>query len=1127
MELNSFYFKTIVGMDNRIDDLDLNGERVVLARNCRFQQKPGAAKKRPPLSYYNSTSLSEKGVLGSYRFYSEFGVRQIMTVDNKVYVVSPDGYELIRTLQTTGRRMVFQTYKNLLIASNGYDAIFCYDGSSDYVTWELGACKATVGSGTGITKTDISYKITIDDDAYICDAVSNVLSVTDKSIVLSNIPLGPLGTANRKIYRKDSGTSGQYKLVHTINDNITTEWTDTNATASGASIGTATDEIPKGTILLIHRERLFISGDPEEPNSIFYSDAFLPWFIQRYTASSLLEISKDDGDKITGIDVLMGTLICIKQNNIRKVFVASSSANVDPASWYSEDPLSHIGTPAPYSVTKTPKGIIFLGWDGWYIYDGTSTPKQIIQQFDINSINKSRYADVVAYYNNNTFYATYHDAETSSETFDRVLVFNMNVMEMSIDNINVSSFSSASGVNESNELFLGDSTKGVLYIAEESFTRFTVSDKNQLEGQEMVEDVFISKNKIQLGENVNPTAIPEGLCILWDTVEFGPGPGWDEITTGDGYYIKISTEAALQKTGTGSHSHTFSVTTSTYSGPWIGVEDPEGPERLAASPITHSHSTTLIGTKDFEPYNVKFRIFRKNTVTTEYQFPIGSIIFWDQTNAPVGFIPMNQVYGAGYAKLGTADLGYEIITTHYHVAEGTFNHDVRWVDNRGEGTPYYGVDDYHSFSLDSSYVDGKDVQMKRVEFLFIKKISHSEEPLDGINKYAYCLFDSAVGGDWEDMTTSLNDRYIKSSNAYGTNDTDALTHTHTFTSKSTTEKYSTMAGTNEVPVLPNHSHTVSITSTTDALSIKTITFKIGRKALGKTVVWNAAYETKHVAGALISSVFNTNIDLFEMFYWNTLMPTGSDIKFLMRTGETEVSVSTGVSATCSSSVFTTATPVFANGDLVTVSATSMPGDVHIDMLYTVGDVSSNTFKLYYNGEEVETSSDGSGIKIKKWTPIVVDKSTSVAMSLPQCKYFQYLIVFESTDSRTAMPTIILSNGYFYQFYYKNYGNYAETGVDFIYETGFMNANAPTVDKIFKGIALQHEGYDGDVVVTWATDNATNSFTIPLSKFPKKWSSFFHDKAMGSVVSIRISKNDLNDFLIKEFKITFEEQPIIL
>ncbi len=120
----------------------------------------------------------------------------------------------------------------------------------------------------------------------------------------------------------------------------------------------------------MHRERLFITGNLNEPNKIFYSFVYLPHYIQVFTNLDYLEVNPDDGDEIMGIPIQLERMICIKKNSIRKIHVTSAVSGSDPQTWYAEDPVAWIGSPAQWSITQSPKGVIFLGWDHWYLFDG-------------------------------------------------------------------------------------------------------------------------------------------------------------------------------------------------------------------------------------------------------------------------------------------------------------------------------------------------------------------------------------------------------------------------------------------------------------------------------------------------------------------------------------------------------------------------------------------------------------------------------------------------------------------------------------------------------------------------------------------------------------------------------------
>ena len=108
-----------------------------------------------------------------------------------------------------------------------------------------GACTgALAGAGAGnVDDGTHSYKITfVDADGETeGGTTSNVVTVADKStdgqISLTSIPTGSGSVTSRKIYRTIAGDTGNYKLVATLGDNVTTIYTDNTADAGlGADI---------------------------------------------------------------------------------------------------------------------------------------------------------------------------------------------------------------------------------------------------------------------------------------------------------------------------------------------------------------------------------------------------------------------------------------------------------------------------------------------------------------------------------------------------------------------------------------------------------------------------------------------------------------------------------------------------------------------------------------------------------------------------------------------------------------------------------------------------------------------------------------------------------------------------
>jgi len=522
--LKQFYIKPMPGMNSKMETLELEGNYCELARNLRYEVEPGAVVKRDPISFYNTTSSGTGAVMGLYRFYRADGtIVSVKVHGTNIYVGNdaagtwaaltlPAGMSL-----TENKRMAFRTYQGLLIMGNAFDNMMVYDGSSsDKVVWELGSCKCIAGTGAGaITRTNISYQVTMDNDAYICGAVSNeIASVTAKDIELSNIPLGPAGTANRKIYRKSSETGGVYRLVTTIANNYATTYTDTNNDVSGAgAIGAVTDDMPKGNLLQINRERFFLSGDPDNPNKVYYSNPYIPGYIQQTTNLDYMEIDPDDGDEIIGIPIAMGTMSIMKRNTIRKAHISFASGNWDsgggfnlqsggPESWYVDDPLVFTGPVAPWSVLQTQVGVLFLGWNHWYQFDGaTLTP--IVDEFDVSEILSSSYTDVVAHYSKGVLMFSYANATDGNDYHDRVARYNFFRQKLSIDtftrytaatgvtkNTGINCFASYDGDDEMGDVYYGDSRDGFVYRAEDTPLWIRWNKKSQLQDSTL-DDIYI------------------------------------------------------------------------------------------------------------------------------------------------------------------------------------------------------------------------------------------------------------------------------------------------------------------------------------------------------------------------------------------------------------------------------------------------------------------------------------------------------------------------------------------------------------------------------------------------------------------------------------------------------------
>ena len=122
-----------------------------------------------------------------------------------------------------------------------YDIGYIMGGALPGVALTAGAPTA----GGSMTNGTHSYKVTFLTSAGESGLgpVSNQINSasTNQTSALSAIPIGPAGTIGRRVYRTVAGDTGNYLLLTTISDNVTTTFSDTLA---DGSLGTAA---PTGT----------------------------------------------------------------------------------------------------------------------------------------------------------------------------------------------------------------------------------------------------------------------------------------------------------------------------------------------------------------------------------------------------------------------------------------------------------------------------------------------------------------------------------------------------------------------------------------------------------------------------------------------------------------------------------------------------------------------------------------------------------------------------------------------------------------------------------------------------------------------------------------------------------------
>jgi len=498
------------GMNSQVSRYLNSDKQCYTANDVRFNTVYGGLSKRPSMQPY--------GTAGSYaitcmhRYYSSSGTTQLIVSGSTYLKIGNDNdgtFTTIRDELTDGERWNFVTYQDIAIMGNGSDNIQKYDGATtttddtdgartaNILTADLGAPFAELNTGSNLDASKwYQYKVAFYDGTnytYSTARSNPILTgATVRDIRLTDIPIGPSGTTVRYVYRTSGDASRAaveadttFYLVGTISDNSTQVLNDTTDDATAetdqaptwSTVSGGTDVTPPvAEYLIIHSERLFTAGEQNADSDLSWSDAFNPDY---YDPEDYEPIRPDDGDKITFLKVQLGILTVGKTNTIQKVYTEQSS----DSNWTVSDPMSHIGCVAPYTAANSPVGILYLGRDGLYRFNGQQSV--LISDAvtpEIADIFTTNFEECVGIYNENVYQMAYTSAETFESVNNRVLVFEMTRNAYSIDTKDVNAFCVFNSGDDYGTIYSGSSNAdGYVYAHNIDANSVTVRTKAEMD----------------------------------------------------------------------------------------------------------------------------------------------------------------------------------------------------------------------------------------------------------------------------------------------------------------------------------------------------------------------------------------------------------------------------------------------------------------------------------------------------------------------------------------------------------------------------------------------------------------------------------------------------------------------
>jgi hypothetical protein len=118
---------------------------------------------------------------------------------------------------------------------------------------------------------------------------------------------------------------------------------------------------PAGQYVVLHKNRLYIAGDPNNPSRLYMSDLGTP---TSWPTLNFIDVNTNDGDKITGLAELQDTLVIFKERSIHVL------RGTGPQNYSLLDTHQARGTVSHWTIAPVLNQLFFLARVGVYSFDG-------------------------------------------------------------------------------------------------------------------------------------------------------------------------------------------------------------------------------------------------------------------------------------------------------------------------------------------------------------------------------------------------------------------------------------------------------------------------------------------------------------------------------------------------------------------------------------------------------------------------------------------------------------------------------------------------------------------------------------------------------------------------------------
>lgn len=467
----------IRGLDVLVSPTQIKPNEVAEMTDCQLVEDGKIQCPRDGQAYYGTSNGAH--VRGLFSYYKSDGTKKLLrTVGTHLQLYSAgswsnvSGYTYTSDLNTNG----VTTYDRLYL-SNGTDPLTYYDGSSITSFSAIGAANTPTVTPTGGTGANtFSYKITAvtavgESAGSTAGTATSGQSTLDSTHYMSLSWSATTSAIGYNVYgRRDT----KWFFMAYLDGNGNTAYVDkAQDTPNEALIMPTADGTagPKGKYNAVYKDTLIVAGDPANPSRLYYSGG--GDHINDFTVGGgggLLDISKNDGQTITGLIVFKNTLLVFKEDSIYQFSFASSGLpQLDQTN-------PSLGAIAPRSIIAVENDIFFASRRGIFtIGNEAGFAFDVLRTNELSSRVRSVYQSVDPAYIQNISAIYTSDANknlvifsytpSGSTTNSKAIVYDRERLGWyKWNNINANSWSIFRGTDGITHYLYGDDSSG--YVKE-------------------------------------------------------------------------------------------------------------------------------------------------------------------------------------------------------------------------------------------------------------------------------------------------------------------------------------------------------------------------------------------------------------------------------------------------------------------------------------------------------------------------------------------------------------------------------------------------------------------------------------------------------------------------------------